>query len=170
MPQITREQIAAALQRMGELALERHFEIRLLAVGGAVMALRFNVRNSTQDVDVVILAPENRQLVRNLAAVVAEEQGWPINWLNEGAKGFLHGPSTPEELLSYPGLQLLTPPVEQLLAMKLAAWRDELDIGDATALLSLLAGSKDDIWQRVEPYLAPGSELKAKYAFDDLWA
>jgi hypothetical protein len=38
-------------------------------------------------------------------------------------------------------------------------------------LLSELASGSDaeDIWQRIIPYLLPGRELKAQYAFADLW-
>ena len=53
--------------------------------------------------------------------------------------------------------------------MKLCAWRDDVDIEDALALLGLLAGGHNDVWQRVETFLVPGRELKARYAFDDLW-
>lgn len=61
------------------------------------------------------------------------------------------------------------PSFAQLLAMKLCAWRDELDIGDARRLLRELTGSKEEIWENVAQFLTPGRELKARYAFDDLW-
>ena len=59
----------------------------------------------------------------------------------------------------------------QLLAMKLCAWRDDVDIGDATHLLNELARgqNREEIWQSLMPHLVPGLELKAQYAFDDLW-
>ena len=57
----------------------------------------------------------------------------------------------------------------QLLAMKLGAWRDDLDIDDARLLMSKIEGTKTEIWARVEPHLVPGRELKARYAFEDLW-
>jgi hypothetical protein len=53
--------------------------------------------------------------------------------------------------------------------MKLAAWRDDVDIEDARLLLTHLSGTRDDVWRAVEPHVPPGRELKAKYAFDDLW-
>ncbi len=59
--------------------------------------------------------------------------------------------------------------VEQLLAMKLCAWRDDLDVGDARLLLSRMRGDRHAVWQAVAPYLLPGRELKASYAFADLW-
>jgi hypothetical protein len=61
--------------------------------------------------------------------------------------------------------------LEQLLAMKLSAWRDDLDISDARRLLKEIAGRRDKVkvWQSLEPYLVPGDELTAQYAFLDLW-
>jgi hypothetical protein len=53
--------------------------------------------------------------------------------------------------------------------MKLSAWRDDVDINDATLLLQALTGSQQQIWESVQPYLIPGAELKAEYAFLDLW-
>jgi len=57
----------------------------------------------------------------------------------------------------------------QLLAMKLAAWRDAIDRADATLLLSELQGSRESIWEAIKPYLAPTEIDKAAYAFEDLW-
>ena len=53
--------------------------------------------------------------------------------------------------------------------MKLSAWRDDLDIDDARLLLSKIQGDREQVWEQVEPYLVPGRELKASYAFEDLW-
>jgi len=53
--------------------------------------------------------------------------------------------------------------------MKLSAWRDDVDIEDARRLLQALQGDQEQIWAAVEPYLFPGTELKAQYAFLDLW-
>ena len=55
--------------------------------------------------------------------------------------------------------------------MKLSAWRDDLDIADARRLLQEIKRGRDqeDIWQSLEPYLVPGDELTAQYAFLDLW-
>ncbi len=55
--------------------------------------------------------------------------------------------------------------------MKLCAWRDDVDIADASRLLADLApvGNRAEVWQRVVPYLLPGRELKAHYAFEDVW-
>jgi hypothetical protein len=53
--------------------------------------------------------------------------------------------------------------------MKLSAWRDDIDVADARLLLSKLAADRSSVWSQVERHLVPGRELKAQYAFDDLW-
>lgn len=53
--------------------------------------------------------------------------------------------------------------------MKLAAWRDDLDISDARRLLADLPGDYDLVWTSVSSYVPHGNELKAQYAFEDLW-
>jgi hypothetical protein len=169
MATLSKPELIAALTRLGELATARGESIELLLVGGTAMVLAFDARESTRDVDVLILAPEKAATVRALADVVAAELGWASHWLNDGAKGFFVGPTCGPIVLKAPGIVVRRPEVEQLLAMKLCAWRDDVDIGDARRLLSELSGSREEIWHRIEPFLQPGRELNAKYAFDDLW-
>ena len=169
MATFTRKEIAEGIQRLGLLAVESGINIELVLIGGALMVLRFRARESTRDVDVVILAPGDAQKVRELARRVAEEYGWPEDWLNDGAKGYLIGLSSGPVVLSAPGIEVRSPDTAQLLAMKLSAWRDDVDIADASRLLDEIKGNRDEIWQEVEPYLIPGNELKAQYAYADLW-
>ncbi len=166
-----RDDLVDALERLGELAAEQGFSIELLAFGGAVMVLAYHARLSTRDMDVVILMPNDRSKVRQLAARVAAERDWPDDWLNDAAKGYLVGLSQGFELFSAAGIRVHAPAVAQLLAMKLSAWRDDVDISDARLLLRDLSsgGDREQIWQQVERYLVPGDELKAQYAFQDLW-
>jgi hypothetical protein len=35
--------------------------------------------------------------------------------------------------------------------MKLSAWRDDVDIDDASRLLEEMKGSRDEIWREAEP-------------------
>lgn len=171
MATFSREEIQDGLKRLGELAQARGFHIQLTLVGGAVMVLEYRERQSTRDVDAVIIAPREARLVRVLAKQVAEERDWPEDWLNDGAKGYLVGISAGPILFNAPGIEARAPSLEQLLAMKLSAWRDDLDISDARRLLQEVKSerSKDEIWQSLEPYLVPGDELTAQYAFLDLW-
>lgn len=49
--------------------------------------------------------------------------------------------------------------------------RDDVDIDDARLLLRncLPAGSRDELWSRVEGFVPRGREQTAWYAFLDLW-
>jgi hypothetical protein len=171
MATFNRAEIIEGLQRLGVLAQARGVKVRLTLVGGAVMVLAYAARLSTRDVDVFIRSPREARIVRELAKQVAEERGWPEDWLNDGAKGYLVGVSEGEILLTAPGIEARAPSLEQLLAMKLCAWRDDVDISDARRLLQEVAASRqqDEIWHSLEPYLIPGDELTAQYAFLDLW-
>jgi hypothetical protein len=169
MATLDKQDILAALTRLGELAAARGEQLDLLLLGGGVMVIVFGTRDATRDLDVVVLSPPDAARVRELAAAVAEEEHWPSDWLNDAAKGFLAGPASGPPIFQSRGIVVRRPAIEQLLAMKLCAWRDDVDIADARRLLQELSGSRAEIWGRISPFLQPGRELKATYAFDDLW-
>jgi predicted nucleotidyltransferase len=171
MATFTRQEIESGLWKLGELAQAKGLKIQLTLVGGAAMVLRFGARLSTRDVDAIILFPPEAKIVREWARQVAEENDWPEDWLNDGAKGYLVGISMGDVLFQAPGIEVRAPSLEQLLAMKLSAWRDDLDISDARRLLQEVAKNRkrDEVWKSVEPYLVKGDELTAQYAFLDLW-
>ena len=170
MATLSKSQIETALSRLGEMAARAGSPIRLVLVGGGAMVLAFGARESTRDLDVAILAPADHAAVRMMAERVAQELQWRSDWLNDAAKGFLVGLSVGPVIFASNGIEVLRPATEQLLAMKLCAWRDDLDISDARRLLDELTGNQQEVWKRVVPFLQPGEELKAQYAFEDLWS
>jgi hypothetical protein len=95
-------------------------EIHLM--GGVVMMLAFQARESTKDVD-AIFAPTLE--IRSAAARIAEEMGLDPDWLNDGAKGFASpaGDYSDQAIPQYPNLRVLTPTAEYMLAMKVIAAR-----------------------------------------------
>lgn len=133
------------------------------------MVLLFGARDSTKDVDAFHLDPDSRSRVAAAAASVAEVLELPSDWLNDAAKGYVHGLSIGPVVVDTATLRVRTLSVTQLLAMKPSAWRDDLDVEDARRLLKECAGTRADVWRQVEPHLVPGRETKAQYAFDDLW-
>lgn len=137
----------------------------LVIAGGAALVLLYGARDSTKDVDVVLAD----RAVREAAQQVATRLDLPEDWLNDGAKGYAHGMNVGEAVFQAGNLVVRTLAPPQLLAMKLSAWRDDLDIDDARLLLSKIEGTKSQVWAQVEPHLVPGRELKARYAFEDLW-
>jgi hypothetical protein len=169
MAVLSKQDVISALARMGDLAHARGESIELLLLGGSVMVLVFETRQSTRDVDVVILHPVKTAQVRAMAQIVAQERGWPADWLNDGAKGFMVGITQGPVVFTAPGIVVRTPAIHQLLAMKLCAWRDDVDIADARRLLRELQGTRQQVWEMISPHLQRGRELKASYAFEDLW-
>jgi hypothetical protein len=133
------------------------------------MVLLYDARDSTKDVDAFSLDPDTARALRTAGAAVASQLQLPDDWLNDGAKGYVQGLAPGQVLLELPGLVVRSAAVPQLLAMKLSAWRDDLDVADARLLLSRIPGDREAVWGQVEPHVVPGRELKARYAFDDLW-
>lgn len=171
MALLHRQDMETAFRRLGELAMSENVLVRVVIVGGAAMVFGYNARHATHDVDGVIVEPSERSVIRKWISEVAAEQSWPDDWFNDAAKGFMVGVSFGRLLFSAPGIEVWQPLPEQLLAMKLGAWRDDVDVADATCLLRVLfnSGDRDDVWRQVASFLTPGRELKAKYAFDNLW-
>lgn len=150
-----------------ELAHHRR-RAEIVVVGGAALVLLFRARESTKDVDAYFVTPE-ASIIREAAEVVANRLGLPDGWLNDGAKAYLVGVTTGAMLYESPTLTVHAASTAQLLAMKLAAWRDAIDRGDAKLLLSQISGSADDVWSTVKPFVPAHQLDKASYAFEDLW-
>lgn len=93
---------------------------------------------------------------------MAESLELPGDWLNDAAKGYVHGLSLGAVVIDTPTLRVRTLSVPQLLAMKLSAWRDDLDVEDARRLLKECTGTRAGVWRQVEPHLVPGREMKAQ--------
>lgn len=168
---LTKGQIEAALRRLGEIANENAEEVNLVIIGGAAMALAFDARESTKDVDAVFISPRDSGKLRKWIAIVAGEMGLGEDWLNDAAKGFMHGISDGPIVFQSRGMVAVRPATEQLLALKLSAYRDDRDIDDAKVLLRELRGEneKELIWARIRPFVMIGHELKSQYAFDEVW-
>lgn len=88
MDLFTGEQIRALLSELSERLEAKGKSAEIFLVGGAAMALAYDQRRSTQDLDGAF-APT--AVVRAAAAEVALEHGLNLDWLNDAAKGFLPG-------------------------------------------------------------------------------
>lgn len=166
---LSREDIERALSALaGELAVIGA-RCEIAVVGGAAVVLLYGARETTKDVDAFVLNATEPAVLRQAAQRTAGALGLPDDWLNDAAKGYVHGLSLGAVLVDHPTLVVRALAPQQLLAMKLSAWRDDVDIEDARLLLSKLSGTQVDVWQLVEPHVVPGRETKAYFAFCDLW-
>ncbi len=156
-------------------ALDRHLadrgsRVELFVIGGAALVAGYGARRTTRDIDAVVLPSEAVPLVRAVVRAIADELGWPDDWLNDAAKAYVRDPLPGAVLFQGKALVVRMPVPEQLLAMKLSAWRDDVDVTDARLLLGRCGVTeREDLWHRIIRHVLPGRELKARYAFDDLW-
>lgn len=133
-----RGEIIGALTALAAELDRRGVSAEMYVVGGAAIALAFDQRRSTRDIDAVF---EPKGLVYEAAAVIAEQQGLPGGWLNDAVKGFLQGDDpAAAPVLDLPGLRCLAASPETLLALKVLAHRvgeDETDLRLLAAELGL---------------------------------
>jgi hypothetical protein len=132
------------LDRDGLLLALRSLDIELAAVGvrgevfvvgGAAMALAYDARRATVDVDAIFVPARE---VRDAAARVAQRLDLEPDWLNDGAKAFMSGPD-PARIGVFEGdhLSVAAASPRYLLAMKLLASRVERDQDDIRFLYHL---------------------------------
>lgn len=128
-----RDEIIGALTALAAELTQRGVSAEMYVVGGAAIALAFDERRSTRDIDAVF---EPKEVVYEAAASVGEQRGLPPGWLNDAVKGFLAGDDpAAAPVLDLPGLRCLTASPETLLALKVLAHR----VGEDEDDLRLLA-------------------------------
>src|SRR3954452_7832213 len=131
-----RGEIIDALTALAVELNQRGVSAEMYVVGGAAIALAFDERRSTRDIDAVF---EPKGVVYEAAASVGEQRSLPPGWLNDAVKGFLAGDDpAAAPVLDLPGLRCLTASPETLLALKVLAHRVGEDEGDVTLLAGVL--------------------------------
>lgn len=131
-----RGEIITALTALAGELRRRGISAEMYVVGGAAIALAFDERRSTRDVDAVF---EPKAAVYEAAAAVSEQHGLPGGWLNDAVKGFLAGDDpAAAPVLDLPGLRCLAASPETLLALKVLAHRVGEDEDDLRLLASEL--------------------------------
>lgn len=133
--------------------------------GGAVMALVYNARPDTEDVDAIF---EPVRSIRIAARKVAERNGLEIGWLNTAVEMFL------APLMDLPNLKIFVPPADYLLAMKtLSARANTMDREDLQVLIKDIGlQNPDEVFQIVKNYyphkeMKPASRILIQELFDD---
>jgi hypothetical protein len=135
MTLLDRDGIRRALAALDDELGRSGVRAELFVVGGAAMALAYDARRATVDVDAAFLPAAE---VRLAARRVADELGLEPDWLNDGAKSFMPG-NDPDQISVFEGnnLSVAAASPRYLLAMKLLAARVDRDQDDIRALYDL---------------------------------
>ncbi len=149
---LSKARLLQALRRLGELAHAEGLTLEVSLYGGAVFTLVYGSRDSTKDVDALV---RPAAAGKRLAAVVAQEQNLPEDWLNDHVRQFVAAKEDKRRLTSEdfgPGLRVSTPTAAYLLALKLRACRAPLPgyAGDEADILFLLRKTRPASLSAVE--------------------
>ena len=136
-PLLERKDIEAALGKLGERLARRGVVADIYVIGGAAMALAYDARRATRDIDAVF---EPHGVVREEADAVANELGLPRWWLNEQASLYVAAGGDPDapRVFEHPGIRVAAASPRHLLAMKVLAARRR-DADDVRTLVRRLA-------------------------------
>lgn len=128
-PLLDADGIRELLRELGRRLHARGITARIFLVGGAAMALAYDTRRTTRDIDGVF---EPKTEVYAEAALMADEAGLPPDWLNDGVKGLLPDQSVPEVGAHFDsvGISVEVASAQYLFAMKAFAAREEVDADD----------------------------------------
>jgi len=174
---LSRDALLEAFQDMSDELGRRGVTGELCLLGGAVMVLAFAARPSTKDVDAIF---QPTSIIREAARQIGEAHGFPVHWLNDGAKGFVSArhETIPGGLPQFPHLRLTMPVPEYLLAMKCLASRigavegEADDVSDIVFLIRhLRLKSADAVMEIVAAYYHQDKvPMKAQYLVEGLFA
>jgi hypothetical protein len=132
---LSREEIIVALERLNDELMRANAKASVYLVGGAVMCIVLNARESTKDVDAWFSDPT---AVRSAARRVAVDLSLPEDWLNDAAKAFVPESAGFESWRALPNLEILVADERTLFAMKCAAARTAEDAADIRLLAERL--------------------------------
>jgi predicted nucleotidyltransferase len=121
-PLLDRAAIQDAFRRLGDRLARRGVVADIYVIGGAAMALAYDARRATRDIDAVF---QPHGIVVDEARAVADELGLPRWWLNEQASAYVArgGDAAAPHVFDHPGLRVSAASPEHLLAMKVLAAR-----------------------------------------------
>ncbi|WP_430645130.1 DUF6036 family nucleotidyltransferase [Agromyces sp. GXS1127] len=87
MTRFERDDLVVGLRRLVSTLTERGERSGIGIVGGAALALRYFDRESTVDIDAHLIGA--REEVLDAGRAIAEANGWPDDWLDDQAGGFI---------------------------------------------------------------------------------
>ncbi|MGY3520765.1 DUF6036 family nucleotidyltransferase [Micromonospora sp. PTRAS2] len=168
-PLLDRAAIEDAFRRLGDRLARRGVVADLYIFGGAAMALAYDARRATRDIDAVF---QPHGVVLDEARAVAAELGLPSWWLNEQASAYVApgGDAAAPRVFDHPGLRVTAASPEHLLAMKVLAARRR-DAEDIRFLVEHMGLSNAEDVLRLCAEVFPEEEVpgRARLVLDDVF-
>lgn len=121
----TADEVRALLTELGSRLDAKGVRGTLYIVGGAAIALEFDSRRITADIDAIF---DPATTIRAEAEAMAAEKGLPRAWLNSNAAPFIPGSDDDAVTFDEPGLAISLASPRHLLAMKMARGTDLDDL------------------------------------------
>lgn len=161
-------EIVAALTALGETLHRRGVQGEMYVVGGAAIALAYDRRRSTRDIDAVF---EPKAVIYEAAARVSADLGLPPGWLNDAVKGFLAGEDPDAApVLDVPGLRCMAASPRMLLALKVLAHRVSEDEDDVRLLADELGiNTAADVLAVAEDVFGDRLDAAARFFVEELF-
>lgn len=167
-----KEEIESGLEAIARIAAQDGVFLELAVYGGSAIALKWEFRKSTRDVDIIVSG--DAAYIRQAAMRVAIAKGWPENWMNDAVKGFASPAGDHELYKEYTsengGIKVFVPSTRYLLAMKCMAMRiDEPDgHNDVDDIIALIKESEinteNELFELIESYY-PTQKISTKTLF-----
>lgn len=160
---LSKKLILTYLKDLDQELKKRKTKGEILLYGGAVMVLAFDARPATKDIDAVFIP---KSVMRDAIKQVAENNGLPEDWLNDGVEGFQSSMGGKKLFLNLRNLAIYIPTPEYLLAMKVLSSR--VDTKDRTDILFLIkelhVKTSEEIFDLTEKYY-PRNRIEPKTQF-----
>lgn len=157
-----KNKMLAALYALNAKLAESDESGELILFGGAVMCLVYGSRGYTRDID-ALFEPKTKIYAESLK--IADDLNLPLDWLNDGVKGWIYSEPPKEVYLDLSNLRIWVAAPEYILAMKCHAARiDTDDLADAQVLAKHLnLTTADEVLELTEKYI-PKKFLMLKHA------
>jgi len=181
---LTADTLEQAFHALGLKARAAEKIVDIAIYGGSALVLTLPGRVATKDVDAVV--HQDAVWLRQAVADLAEEKGWPSDWLNDGVKGWLSrhdaDPEAKRFFKSYPsedepGLRVFVASPAYLFAMKCLAMRiggvdESRDRSDIEALAHNLGIETAEQALAIVARYYPRSQIspKTQYGVEEIFA
>jgi hypothetical protein len=158
--QLDRDDLIEGLRELVHQTHEQGISgVSIRIVGGAALRLAYFERATTADIDAQI---EPIGQITPIIKQIALNRGWPPDWLNNKAVGFIPawGQTVDwESIFDDENVSISVAPIDALLAMKLNAARPGRDTDDIAKLLAMNEIDSADGAEQVFESFYPGDAL-----------